>query len=97
MPWRDPQMLRLEVGDLAVLFLHRASTAGQFGLLNDQAGYRVVGADIADTDRTDPVVRRIEAMSVSELEQLVHEAAAAVRRGELEPVPEGGRRPGQRP
>ena len=96
-PWRDPRMIRLEVGDRAVLFLHGAATAGQLGLLDDQAGYRVVGADIADTDRTDPVVRRIEAMSVSELEQLVHEAAAAVRRGELEPVPEGGRRPGQRP
>jgi hypothetical protein len=88
---------RLLHARVAVLFLHGASTAGQMGLLDDQAGYRVVGADIADTDRTDPVVRRIEAMSVSELEQLVHEAAAAVRRGELEPLPEGGRRPGQRP
>jgi hypothetical protein len=38
------------------------------------------------------MVRRIEQMGVSELERLIDEAAAAVRRGELQPVPEGGRR-----
>jgi hypothetical protein len=96
-PWRVRGMIRLEVGDRAILFLHKAATAGRFGLLSDQAGYRVEGADITDTDRTDPLVRRIEGMSVSELEQLVDEAAAAVRRGELKPTPEGGRRDPQRP
>ena len=27
-PWRDPVAVRLEVGDRAVLFLHRAAAAG---------------------------------------------------------------------
>jgi hypothetical protein len=86
-PWRVEGMIRLEVGDRAVLFLHKDPTTGRYGLLSDQAGYRVEGPDIADTDRTDPTVRRIEDMSVSELERLIDEAAAAVRRGELEPKP----------
>jgi hypothetical protein len=91
-------MIRLEIGDRAVLFLRKDPTTGRFGLLSDQAGYLVEGPDIADTARTDPMVRRIEEMSVSELERLIDEAAAAVRRGELQPVPEGGRRrPPQNP
>ena len=92
MPWRMEGMLRLEVGDRAVLFLRKEPTTGRYGLLSDQASYLVEGPDIADTARTDPMVRRIEEMSVSELERLIDEAAAAVRRGELQPVPEGGRR-----
>jgi hypothetical protein len=92
MPWRVKGMIRLEVGDRAVLFLRKDPTTGRFGLLSDQAGYLVEGPDIANTARTDPMVRRIEEMSVSELERLIDEAAAAVRRGELQPIPEGGRR-----
>jgi hypothetical protein len=91
-PWRVEGMLRLEVGDRAVLFLRKEPTTGRYGLLSDQANYLVEGPDIANTARTDPMVRRIEEMSVSELEPLIDEAAAAIRRGELQPVPEGGRR-----
>jgi hypothetical protein len=91
-PWRMEGMIRLEVGDRAVLFLRKEPTTGRYGLLSDQAGYLVEGPDIADTARTDPMVRRIEEMGVSELERLIDEAAAAVRRGELQPIPEGGRR-----
>jgi hypothetical protein len=96
-PWRMQGMIRLEVGDRAILFLRKDPTTGRFGLLSPQAGYRVDGPNIADTDRTDLLVRRIEAMSVSELERLIDEAAAALRRGELEPIPEGGRRKAQSP
>jgi hypothetical protein len=91
-PWTAPEMIRLEVGDRAILFLRKEPATGLFGLLNDQAGYRVNGTDIADSDRSDDLVRRVEAMSVPELEQLIEEAAAAVRQGTLHPVPEGGRR-----
>jgi hypothetical protein len=90
-PWRVKGLIRLEVGDRAVLFLRKDPTTGRFGLLSDQAGYRVEGPNIADTGRTDPVVQHIEEMSVSELERLIDEAAAAVRRGELQP-PYSGRR-----
>jgi hypothetical protein len=97
MPWRVKGMIRPEVGDRAVLFLHRERRTGRFGLISDQGGYRDEGADIADSDRTDPMVRRIEGMTVAELERMVDEAAAAVRRGELEPTPAGGRPKPQRP
>jgi len=96
-PWRIPGMIRLEVGDRAILFLREEPTTGLFELLNDQAGYRVDGTGIADSDRSDPLVRRVEAMSVPELERLIEEAAAAVRQGRLQPVPEGGRRRPQGP
>jgi hypothetical protein len=96
-PWRVQGMIRLEVGDRAVLFLRKEPSTGLFGLLSDQASYRVEGTDIADSDRTDPMVRRIEGMSVSELERLIDEAAAAVSRGELRPTPQGGRREPQSP
>jgi hypothetical protein len=95
-PWRVRGMLRLEVGDRAVLFLSEEPSSGRFGFLNDQAVYRVDGTDVADTDRTDPLVRQVEAMTVPELERLIEKAAAAVRRGTLQPVPEGGRRPTHR-
>jgi hypothetical protein len=96
-PHRVDGMIRLEVGDRAVLFLRKEPTTGRYGLLSDQANYLVKGSDIADSDRTDAMVRRIEEMSVSELERLIDEAAAAVRRGELQPVPEGGRPKPQSP
>jgi hypothetical protein len=91
-PWRVQGLIRLEIGERAFLFLRKDPGTGRFGFLSDQGGYRVEGTEIADTDRTDPMVQRIEDMSVPQLERLIAEAAADVRSGQLKPIPPGGRR-----
>ena len=71
--WRLEGELRLEEDDRGVFFLARSPQAPGWELLAPEALYLVDGAELADTERSDPTVRRIESMTVAQLE-------AAVRR-----------------
>jgi hypothetical protein len=77
--------LRLEQGDRGVLFLAREPGQPGWSVLGPEGLYLVDGAELADTGRADPTVRAVEAMTVSELQAAVAEAAAAAGRGELQP------------
>jgi hypothetical protein len=89
--WRVEGELRLEDGDRGVFFLAGESGSPGWSVLGPEGLYLVDGEVLADTGRADPTVRRVESMSVAELERAVAEAAAAVRRGELQPKrPPGG-------
>lgn len=60
-------------------------------MLGPEGLYLIDGAELADTGRADPTVRTVESMTVAGLQAAVAEAAAAVRRGELQPKrPPGG-------
>jgi hypothetical protein len=85
-PFRLEGMIRLEAGDRAFLFLHKDPDTGFYEQLDDQAAYRVQGGEIIDSQRTDPMVRRIELMRDRDLVQLVTDTAAAIRRGEIKPA-----------
>jgi hypothetical protein len=77
--------LRLEQGDRGVLFLAREPGRPGWSVLGPEGLYLVDGTELADTGRADPTVRTVEAMTVSELQAAVAEAAAAVGRGEPRP------------
>ena len=85
-PFRLEGMIRLEAGDRAFLFLHKDPDTGFYEQLDDQAAYRIQGGEIIDSQRTDPMVRRIELMRDRDLVQLVTDTAAAIRRGEIKPA-----------
>jgi hypothetical protein len=89
--WRVEGELRLEQGDRGVLFLAREPGPPGWSLLGPEGLYLVDDGQLADTGRADPTVRTVESMTVAELQAAVAEAAAAVRRGELQPKrPPGG-------
>jgi hypothetical protein len=71
--WRMEGELRLEQGDRGVFFLAAGQGATGWELLGPEGLYLVDGAELADTERSDPTVRSIEPMTVAQLE-------AAVRR-----------------
>ena len=89
--WRVQGELRLEQGDRGVLFLAREPGQPGWSVLGPEGLYLVDGTVLAGTGRSDPTVRTIETMTVSELHASVAEAAAAVSRGEPQPKrPPGG-------
>jgi pyruvate/2-oxoglutarate dehydrogenase complex dihydrolipoamide acyltransferase (E2) component len=47
--------------------------------------YLIDGAQVVDTDRSYPLVRTVESMSLAQLQGAIADAAAAVRRGQLMP------------
>jgi hypothetical protein len=84
-PWRLKDELRLKQGDRGVFFLARDRRPPRWKLLGPEGLYLIDGAELSDTSRSDPTVRTVEAMSVTELDEGVGAAVAAVRRGELKP------------
>jgi hypothetical protein len=93
-PFRLQQMLRLEAGDRVYLFLRKPPGSSRYEQLNHQAAYRVEGTGLADSARTDAMVRLVETMSAAQLEQFIGQALAEVRQGRLKATPRG--RPGER-
>jgi hypothetical protein len=57
---------------------------GWYGLAPEGL-YLIDGAEVVDTDRSYPLVRKVESMTVAQLQGAVADAVAAVRRGELKP------------
>ena len=89
--WWVEGELRLKQGDRGVLVLAREPGPPGWAVLGPEGLYLVDGAELADTGRADPTVRTVESMTVAGLQAAVAEAAAAVRRGELQPKrPPGG-------
>ena len=84
-PWRLKDELRLKEGDRGVFFLAGDRSPTGWELLGPEGLYLIDGAEVADTVRSDPTVRAVEATTVTELEEGVGAAVAAVRRGELKP------------
>jgi hypothetical protein len=90
-PWRMQDELRLEEGDRGVFFLAGDRPPTGWELLGPEGLYLIDGAELADTVRSDPTVRTVEALTVAQLEGAVGAAVAAVRRGELKAkVPSAG-------
>ena len=90
-PWRLQGELRLTEGDRGVFFLAGVRSPTGWELLGPEGLYLIDGAELADTVRSDPTVRTVEAMTVTELQAGVGAAVAAVGRGELKPkMPSAG-------
>jgi hypothetical protein len=90
-PWRMQDELRLKEGDRGVFFLAGDRPPTGWELLGPEGLYLIDGAELADTVRSDPTVRTVEAMTVTELQEGIAAAVAAVERGELKPkVPSAG-------
>ena len=90
-PWRLQGELRLKEGDRGVFFLAGGRTPTGWELLGPEGLYLIDGAELADTVRSDPTVRMVEAMTVTELQEGIAAAVAAVERGELKPkMPSAG-------
>jgi hypothetical protein len=83
--WRLEGELRLDEGDRGIFFLSRGQDPPGWGVLGPEGLYLVDGAELADTDRSDPTVRKVEPLTVAQLEAAVTSAAAGRR---------GGQRPG---
>jgi hypothetical protein len=83
--WRVEDELRLKQGHRGIFFLARTNGApGWYGLAPEGL-YLIDGAEVVDTDRSYPLVRKVESMTVAQLQGAVADAVAAVRRGELKP------------
>jgi hypothetical protein len=90
-PWRLKDELRLTEGDRGVFFLAGDRPPTGWELLGPEGLYLIDGAELADTVRSDPTVRRVEPLTLAQLEGTVGAAVAAVRRGELKPkMPSSG-------
>jgi hypothetical protein len=84
-PWRLSDELRLKEGDRGVFFLAGDRPRTGWELLGPEGLYLIDGAELADTVRSDPTVRTVEAMTMTELQERIAAAVAAVERGELKP------------
>jgi hypothetical protein len=90
-PWRLKDELRLKAGDRGVFFLAGGRPTPGWELLGPEGLYLIDGAELSDTARSDPTVRTVEVMTVTQLQEGVGAAVAAVRRGELKPkLPSAG-------
>jgi hypothetical protein len=90
-PWRMQGELRLKEGDRGVFFLAEGQPPTGWELLGPEGLHLIDDAELADTVRSDPTVRTVEAMTVTELQEGIAAAVAAVGRGELKPkVPSAG-------
>jgi hypothetical protein len=84
-PWRLKDELRLKEGDRGVFFLAGDRPPTGWELLGPEGLYLIDGTALADTVRSDPTVRKVEPLTLAQLEGAVGTAVAAVRRGELQP------------
>jgi hypothetical protein len=72
-----------------VFFLARISDTPGWQVLGPAGLYLIDGADLVEVERSAPLVRTVESMTVTRLERALVDAAAAVRRGEPEQMPTG--------
>ena len=75
--WHVAGELRLKQGHRGVFFLARSNHAPGWYGLGPEGLYLIDGAQVVDTDRSYPLVRRIESMTVAQLQGAVADAAAA--------------------
>jgi hypothetical protein len=67
-PWRLQDELRLTEGDRGVFFLAGDRPPTGWELLGPEGLYLIDGPELIDTVRSDPTVRRVEALTVAQLE-----------------------------
>jgi hypothetical protein len=77
--------LPVGVGGQGIFFLYDFEHDGRYGMVNTQGVYLADGAQVRDSPRTDPLVRKLEALTMAGLIQLVQQAAGAVKAGDVKP------------
>jgi hypothetical protein len=86
--WEDYP--RVDVGGRAVFFLFDGDGDGRYGFINRQGTYLVEGGALRPWHSHDPLVQRINGLSLAALEREIAAARTAVRRGEVRPQPAPG-------
>ena len=77
--------LPVGVGDQGIFFLYDFEHDGRYGMVNTQGAYLADGAQVRDSRRTDPLVRKLEALTMADLNRLIEQAAEAVKAGNVKP------------
>jgi hypothetical protein len=91
-----PYGLDWHQGQRVLLFLGCGDGQRGYIPLAGEGVYLLDRGDVAETDRPDPLIERVERLGVAELEHEIATAAAAARRGELHPKTIPGERPAPR-
>jgi hypothetical protein len=77
--------LPVDLGDQGFFFLYDFEHDGRYGMVNTQGVYVADGAQVRDSRRADPLVRRLEALTTPELNRLIQQAEDAVKAGDVKP------------
>jgi hypothetical protein len=77
---------RVDVGNRVVLFLFDANGDGRYGFISRQGVYLVQDDTALEVGHThDPLTQQIAKLRLTDLEQQIQTATAAIRRGEVRP------------
>jgi hypothetical protein len=82
---RLAEELPVDVGHRGIFFLYDFEHDGRYGTVNTQGVFLTDGARVRDSHRHDPLVRRLEALTMAELNSLIQQAADAVKAGDVKP------------
>jgi hypothetical protein len=77
--------LPLQLGDQGIFFLYDFEHDGRYGMISGQGVYLANGAQVRDSHRDDPLVRRLEALTMADLNELIRQAKNAVKAGDVKP------------
>jgi hypothetical protein len=75
----------VDVGDQGIFFLYDFEHDGRYGMVNTQGVYLADAEQVRDSHRTDPLVRKLEALTMAGLIQRVQQAEDAVKAGDVKP------------
>jgi hypothetical protein len=75
--------LPIQLGDRGIFFLYDFEHDGRYGMVNTQGVYLADGAQVRDSHRTDPLVRKLEALTMADLKDLIQQAKEAVSAGDV--------------
>jgi hypothetical protein len=81
--FRFADELPLQLGDRGIFFLYDFERDGRYGMVSGQGVYLADGAQVRDSHRTDPLVRRLQALTMADLNALIRQAEKAVKAGEV--------------
>lgn len=81
--FRFADELPVRLGDRGVFFLYDFEHDGRFGMVNKQGVFLADGMLVRDSARTDPLVRRLEQLTTTALDELIRQANAAVEAGDV--------------
>jgi hypothetical protein len=78
-------MIQPMPGDHGLFFLRRNQSSGRLSFINNQGLFLVSGDQVMDTSRSDPLVDRIERLSVSAIRQQLRSDLRLVKAGAVRP------------
>jgi hypothetical protein len=81
--FRFADELPMQLGDQGIFFLYDFEHDGRYGMVSGQGVYLADGAQVRHSHRTDPLVRRLEALTMAELHDLIQQAKEAVKAGDV--------------